>query len=195
MEEQVGKWELLVFDNEYEIWNQYPFPVKRIKTNHICTESINNHGYVQVKIRRSYQRKHRLIAIQFIHNDDPENKTQIDHIDRDPLNNQLDNLRWCTQSENNKNRCSFKKQKHEYIQELPENAIRIENYDDIELDRYYYDPDSEKLYLKTNIHKVQYKLCKPSLSCNRLTIHLVDVNGTRFKRNYTKIMNELGDMI
>lgn len=41
---------------------------------------------------------HRLLALAFIPN--PENKPQIDHIDGNRSNNQLDNLRWCTGSEN-----------------------------------------------------------------------------------------------
>jgi hypothetical protein len=34
----------------------------------------------------------------------PHNNMQIDHLDRDGLNNQKDNLRICTQAENNRNK-------------------------------------------------------------------------------------------
>ncbi len=40
---------------------------------------------------------HRLIADHFILN--PENKPEIDHIDRNPHNNKLQNLRWATRAE------------------------------------------------------------------------------------------------
>jgi len=48
----------------------------------------------------------RLVASAFILNDDPTVKTDVDHIDNDPLNNCSHNLQWLSHSENSKRRGS-----------------------------------------------------------------------------------------
>ena len=59
-------------------------------------------GYFEVGLyrnkKRYFRRVHRLVAEAFIPN--PENKPYIDHIDTDPTNNHVWNLRWVTQKEN-----------------------------------------------------------------------------------------------
>lgn len=52
---------------------------------------------------------HRLVAEAFLPN--PNNYPVIDHIDTNPLNNVVNNLKWCTQSDNCKNPLTLKKNK------------------------------------------------------------------------------------
>jgi hypothetical protein len=52
----------------------------------------------QFKQKKKRFRVHRLVAQSFIPN--PDNKTMINHIDGDKLNNRADNLEWCTHVEN-----------------------------------------------------------------------------------------------
>ena len=69
--------------------------------------STNNRGYryFQVHVNGKEHRKnlqvHRCVAKAFILN--PENMPCVDHIDNNPLNNDVSNLRWCTQADNCKN--------------------------------------------------------------------------------------------
>lgn len=65
----------------------------------------NSGGYRGIVIREDGKTErwliHRLVATYFIPN--PENKPYVDHIDTNPINNCVENLRWCTPKENNNN--------------------------------------------------------------------------------------------
>jgi len=62
-------------------------------------------GYEYVNLCKNCKYKtikiHRLVAEHYIPN--PENKSQVDHIDGNKLNNDISNLRWTTNIENNNN--------------------------------------------------------------------------------------------
>lgn len=59
-----------------------------------------SHGYLTVNLCGISRLVHRLVAEKYIPN--PEGKRTVNHIDGDKLNNNVDNLEWATDSENNK---------------------------------------------------------------------------------------------
>jgi hypothetical protein len=76
--------------------------IKNIKNNKIFTLNQKN-GYISKKIIGDDGNAknfvlHRLIAMTFIPN--PENKKEVNHKDKNIKNNRVDNLEWCTRSEN-----------------------------------------------------------------------------------------------
>lgn len=74
------------------------------KTGRCLKGEVSNRGYLRVTLSLNGAYKkfsvHRLVAEAYLPN--PENKPQVNHKDSDRLNNHVDNLEWCTSSENNK---------------------------------------------------------------------------------------------
>lgn len=68
----------------------------------IMSPFLNAHGYFTVMLSKRGKKKqhriHQMVARAFIPN--PENKEMINHIDCNTQNNRVENLEWCTNSEN-----------------------------------------------------------------------------------------------
>lgn len=75
-----------------------------LRNGKILKPVINSHGYpcVAIKYANGSQKTitvHRLIALTFLENNNPQ-ANQVNHIDGDKTNNSINNLEWCTASEN-----------------------------------------------------------------------------------------------
>ena len=98
-----------VDEYEYEVSNYGN--VRRIGSDKSLKPGISNKGYYVIGLHKNGKKSnkliHRLVAIAFIPN--PENKPFIDHIDNSRTNNNIENLRWCSLSENQHNRAKNRK--------------------------------------------------------------------------------------
>lgn len=76
--------------------------IYRIKDDTEFVPCIDGNGYYQIRIKGYDTRLlHRIVAEAFIPN--PDNFPCIDHINRIRTDNRVENLRWCTRVENNRN--------------------------------------------------------------------------------------------
>ena len=179
---------LIGFEDKYEILNQYPFTIRRKDNHYIVKECINNCGYVIVNLSQHPHEKHRIIASQFIPNDDPENKNQIDHKNHDKTDNRIENLRWASRSENQRNKLTHKGIKYEYFDTIPEKAISIDKYGEHKFEGYYYYDNT--FYFYTGI---QYK--KLNIKKDRKGNHyvkMVNNNGKSVEIRYLKFKKLYG---
>ena len=193
-------YETLKVDSDYEIMNEYPFTIRRKYDNYEVSETLNKEGYINVVLNQKPYLKHRLIALQFITNDDPENKTQVDHKNKHRDDNHIKNLRWVTPSENQQNKSSSKGVEYEYFDEIPEEAFMIDTYETqngmrfFDKNRYFYYYDDEldedifygkvaddlyrRLHININKHGTKY------VNTKDINNKVVAVCINKFKRQY-----------
>ena len=98
----------------YEVSN-----LGRVKVNGIIVQPKINNSYYGI----SGFRIHRAVAELFIPN--PENKPCVDHINTDPLDNRVENLRWVTYKENCNN--PLTKQHHHDAMKVASNREEVKH--------------------------------------------------------------------
>jgi hypothetical protein len=122
VEEVVVEWIQLRAHTNYDIQSVYPFQIRKRSNNRIIALTPSN-GYLHCKLDGRLLRHHRIIAEQFIPN--PENLREVDHIHHIGTDNRLQNLRWVSHGENNRNKTAYRGSVVEYLDELPEGSEPI----------------------------------------------------------------------
>lgn len=97
---------------EWKVIQQFPCyevsdngQIRNSKSQRVLKPNVNNAGYYYVTLMRDgekcTERIHQLVAQEFV--DGYEEGLEIDHINRDKLDNRAANLRWITRSGNQRN--------------------------------------------------------------------------------------------
>jgi len=77
--------------------------------------TVSSKGYMVLTINNKTAYLHQLVALSYLDADYKSKGLVVDHIDRNPLNNSLDNLRLISKSENLKNSDYFENRKKGYV--------------------------------------------------------------------------------
>lgn len=102
----VEEWRTVIYNGEvfesYEVSKDGE--VRNAKTGNIKKPQKDYQGYLRVHLRKNgkkYTYKiQRIVAFTWIPNDDPINKTDVNHIDENKENNCVENLQWVSHKQN-----------------------------------------------------------------------------------------------
>lgn len=178
--------ETLKINTNYDISTEYPYEITKKSTGKKVKEWLNDNGYYRLclnfnGVSKKYY-KHQLVATQWIENDDPKHKTQIDHINRDKTDNHIENLRFVSSSQNNLNKRSICGEQYEYTDEISDEAIEIDEYHGHVFNHYHYDPKCDSVFFY-NVDTKEYRKLIPREG----RLNMRDING----ENRTVSLNKL----
>ena len=153
-------WQTLKGYSKYEINTAYPHYIRDKRKLRVISMYVERNGYYRLNLKpdsdkdtpKPYQ--HTLIAKQWLDNDDVEHKTQVDHINRDRVDNHVYNLRWTTPSENSSNKQGYKGDVYKYKRELPDD---VRGYHGHGIDLYKLDGE---YYVLNGLNKLYERLIK-----------------------------------
>ena len=172
-----AKWVELVVDPDYEINANNVYQIRRKGTNNNIKLTTDKEGYYVCTLNNKQYKHHRVVALQFIPN--PENKQEVDHINRVRNDNRIENLRWVSHYENMQNRGRMNGKSFVFTEQIDKDCIKIEKYGNRELEGYYYDFNQDIFYKEVETNK--YRLLNVyHFKDGRAYLKLYDKNGVLF---------------
>ena len=169
---------------EYVIQKEFPHVIKKIKTGKVVKPTLKNNGYYSVYLNGKPRFLHKILAKQFLTN--PENLPCVDHKNLRRDDNHLINLRFCSYKQNNNNR-----RNNIIVNELPEDAIIVESYNNYKFNDLYYSQSTDRFYYFTGLDYVERKPIK-NKRCESYFIHARDINENDISIYYSKFKREYG---
>jgi hypothetical protein len=148
----------------------------RNRTSHVILSAERQYkGYLRVQLWRDGHRQHKLVhqlvAAAFL---GPADGRQVDHIDRNPANNHIENLRYVSSSGNQKNKKSHHGVQYEYVDALPEGAIVVDDYNGHDFEDLHYHGGNFYFY-----NAVQYRVLHRNRNSRvgSYSVYAVDTSG------------------
>jgi hypothetical protein len=163
----------LKLNPDYEISTIYPHPIRE-KGEDVNVEEyyVDEFKTFCVDVPRVHKSKTFVIAHQFLPN--PDNLTEIRFKNKNKYDYRIENLEWVPKS------TPRTATKAEYLDKLPDNAIKIDSFGKYQYNDYYFDPDTKHV-IQTNSSKSKSKIkvIKPSDSNGREIIVIKDSEDKR----------------
>lgn len=180
-------WQDCVVDNDYEIFTEYPYTIRKKANEYIINEWLR-HEYIYCKLNGEAYAKHRIIALQFIPN--PNNLPEVDHINHDTTDYHINNLRWVNHSQNVRNQTKHLGVEYEYFDEIPAEAddiIEVRDYGNHRFENLYFANDYFYYYTGESYRRlhINYKASGSAfVQLRDVNSKLTSIAYSNFKRIY-----------
>lgn len=136
--------------------------VLNVKKNKLLKPYMKNNGYYAIDLYKQGKRKmkyiHQLVAEAFLIK--PSENDVVDHINQDKTLNSIENLRYVSIGENNRNISSHGKIKYNFVDELPNDSLWLTHVKGIDVSDLclFYNKTMDEFYMKTsNTYRVMTK--------------------------------------
>ena len=106
-----------------------------------------SNGYISLHLNKKKFYRHRINALQFINNPDPEIYKYVDHRNHIKTDNRLENLRFVSNQQNCNN-----KSNQNFVNELPDDAIVVDKYNNHEFEFLYFSLETNRFYFFNGIN-------------------------------------------